>query len=292
MQSFNFYSPEQEIQRSAYADAQISVHIKRDDLIHPFISGNKWRKLKYNLQEATAQNKSHLITFGGAWSNHILATAAAAATFKFKSTAFIRGEEVSNPILSLCRTYGMELIFVSRTDYQDKKALYERVADSSSYFIDEGGYGALGAQGCAEIMDELTNTYDYIFTAAGTGTTVAGLVSAVVKNKLPTQIHAVPVLKGGEFIATEVGKIVNPPFPLHLHLDYHFGGYAKTKPELIHFIKDFVSDTGILIEPTYTGKLCFAVEDLIRRNYFPENSKILLLHTGGLTGFIGMHERF
>lgn len=292
MQSFDFYSPEEQIYRASFAEAGLSVYFKRDDLIHPYISGNKWRKLKHQLLAAEAEGKTALITFGGAWSNHILATAAAAAKFNFQATAIIRGEEVSNPVLSLCKVYGMQLIFVSREDYKDKEALYRRYATESSYFIDEGGYGALGALGCSELVAELTEKYDYIFCAAGTGTTAAGLALGVENSLLTTQIHVIPVLKGGEFIQMEVQKLAPSAKDVTLHVDYHFGGYARTKPALLTFIKDFVADTGILIEPTYTGKLCYAVEDLAQQGYFPAGSRILLIHTGGLTGFIGMHERF
>ncbi|WP_447769018.1 1-aminocyclopropane-1-carboxylate deaminase/D-cysteine desulfhydrase [Sphingobacterium faecium] len=295
MISFNFYSPEQKISLPDWQKKSVHVSIKRDDLIHPFISGNKWRKLKFNIQAALAQNKNHLVTFGGAWSNHILATACAGATFGLKTTAFLRADiGINNPVLAMCRLFGMELIYTDRSAYKNKSALFETHfhQNPDAYFIDEGGHGPLGSQGCEEIVSSLLDTYDHIFCACGTGTTLAGIQHAVSTSGLATQVHGIPVLKGGDFIQDEIQKIHPNASPVTLHTDYHFGGYAKTKPELIQFIEQFVSRTGIMIEPTYTGKLFFALDDLIAQDYFKTNARILVIHTGGLTGFLGMYERF
>ncbi|MGJ1432362.1 1-aminocyclopropane-1-carboxylate deaminase/D-cysteine desulfhydrase [Sphingobacterium spiritivorum] len=293
--TFNFHSPEEEIISPLYIEKNIRVFVKRDDLIHPYISGNKWRKLKYPLQKALQQNKKKVVTFGGAWSNHLLATACAGAKFGFTTHGIVRGEEVNNPVLTLCRLYGMTLHFVSRDQYQDKAALYLQYfgeETDQTFFIDEGGYGRDAAEGCAHIIGELKHDYDHICCASGTGTTVAGLQLGLQKMNLTTVLHTVPVLKGGAFIRDEVENLGVDPSGILLHTDYHFGGYAKTKPELLDFIRDFVSRTGIMIEPTYTGKLFFAIDDLIRQDYFKAESRILLIHTGGLTGFLGMYERF
>lgn len=295
MISFNFYSPEQKISLPDWQKKSVHVSIKRDDLIHPFISGNKWRKLKFNIQAALAQNKNHLVTFGGAWSNHILATACAGATFGLKTTAFLRADiGINNPVLAMCRLFGMELIYTDRSAYKNKSALFETNfhQNPDAYFIDEGGHGPLGSQGCEEIVSSLLDTYDHIFCACGTGTTLAGIQHAVSTSGLATQVHGIPVLKGGDFIQDEIQKIHPNISAVTLHTDYHFGGYAKTKPELIQFIEQFVSRTGIMIEPTYTGKLFFALDDLIAQDYFKTNARILVIHTGGLTGFLGMYERF
>jgi len=293
MLAFSFYSPEEEIQSSLFREKKVRVFVKRDDLIHPYISGNKWRKLKYPLKEARKQGKNKLVTFGGAWSNHLLATAAAAAKFGFQSYAFVRGEEVSNPVLTLCKVFGMHLHFVSRTDYQEKNLLFERyfTDDQEAFFINEGGYGTMAAQGVAELVSEFQEDYTDIICACGTGTTVAGLIQGQAAGS-QTRIHGIPVLKGGDFIRDEVAALGQDSASLLLHNDYHFGGYAKTKPELIQFVKDFSQETGILIEPTYTGKAFYGLYDLIKQNYFPPEAKIVIIHTGGLTGFLGMIDKF
>lgn len=291
--NFDFFSPEQTLILPLSAEKGINISIKRDDMIHPYISGNKWRKLKYLLIKANEENKDHLVTFGGAWSNHILATAAAAAKFKFKSTAYIRGESVGNPVLGLCKLFGMSIHFVSREEYKNKEELFQKYHynDPSCFFIDEGGYSVEAVQGCEEVISELNGSYDYIFAACGTGTTLAGLAKGASKLQPNTNIHGIPVLKGGDFIKTTVDRLC-PGVKISLHTDYHFGGYAKTKPELIEFIKSFGKETGILIEPVYTGKLFFAVMDLISKNYFKKGERILILHSGGLTGFLGQQTKF
>ena len=293
MQDFSFYSPEQSVHHPLYRLKGVAVSFKRDDMIHPFISGNKWRKLKYNLQKARAEGKDHLITFGGAWSNHILATACAGAIFGYSTEAFIRGESVDNPVLGMCQLFGMKLHFVSREQYRDKQQLFAAHPTSAkAYFIDEGGRGMEATLGCREIISELSTVYDHIFCAAGTGTTAAGIAGALSEKGLRSTLHVVPVLKGGGFIADEMQQLQAPLDQTRLHTDYHFGGYAKTKPELLDFIKDFVTQTGILIEPTYTGKALYALHDLIRQDRLERGSRILFIHTGGLTGLLGFLDRF
>lgn len=279
----------------ALPDSQgLTLSIKRDDLIHPLISGNKWRKLKYLLKQADEENKRHLITFGGAFSNHLLATAAAGARFGFKTTGFVRGEEVINDTLFLCRLHGMELIFVDRESYRDKQSLFKKYfgGDADAFFIDEGGASPLAAQGCAELVDELTEAYDHIVCACGTGTTAAGIINGIQKHSLKSQFHAVPVFKNGGFISDEIDRFLDSPSVYQLHTAYHFGGYAKTTPELIAFIKEFVARTGILIEPVYTGKMLFAIHDLASQGYFKRGDRILAIHSGGLFGLLGMKDKF
>lgn len=288
------YSPVQQISNKLFDEQGISVFIKRDDLIHPLISGNKWRKLKYLLKMATELNKTHLVTFGGAFSNHLLATAAASAKFGFKSTGIVRGEDVVNDTLFLCRMHGMRLIFTDRESYRDKPALFNKYFgdDATAFFIDEGGASPQAAQGCAELVDELTETYDHIFCAGGTGTTAAGIINGLQQHRLKTQFNAVPVFKNGGFMRDEIDRYLINAANYNLHLNYHFGGYAKTTPELIAFIKQFVADTGILIEPVYTGKMLYAIYDLAVKGYFKHGEKILAIHTGGLIGLLGMKDKF
>jgi 1-aminocyclopropane-1-carboxylate deaminase len=288
------FSPVQQIKNNLFNDKGLKVFIKRDDLIHPIISGNKWRKLKYILKQAQSQNKIHLVTFGGAYSNHLLATAAAAAKFGFKATGIVRGEQVNNDTLFLCRLHGMNLLFTDRDSYKDKPALFEKhfADDPEAFFIDEGGASTEGAKGCSELVDELTETYNHIFCACGTGTTAAGIINGIKQRGLTTQFNTVPVFKNGSFIKNEIDRFLNTPFEYHLHTDYHFGGYGKADKSLIEFIKQFVAQTGILIEPVYTGKMLYAIYDLAAKNYFNPGSKVLAIHSGGIWGLLGMRDKF
>jgi 1-aminocyclopropane-1-carboxylate deaminase len=288
------FSPVHQIKDKLFDEQGLKVFIKRDDLIHPIISGNKWRKLKYLLLKAQAQNKTHLVTFGGAYSNHLLATAAAAAKFGFKSTGIVRGEEFINDTLFLCRLHGMNLIFVDRDNYRDKEALFNKyfADDNDAFFINEGGASPEAAKGCSELIDELTETYDHIFCACGTGTMAAGIINGLQQHNLPTQLNAIPVFKNGDFMADEINKLLIKPANYSLHTDYHFGGYAKVNDELIAFIKNFVATTGILIDPIYTGKMLYAIYDVAAKNQFKPGSKILAIHSGGIWGLLGMKDKF
>ncbi len=288
------FSPVQQIKNKLFEEKGIEVFIKRDDLIHPVISGNKWRKLKYSLKRAQAEHKTHLVTFGGAYSNHLLATAVAAARFGFKSTGIVRGEPVDNDTLFICRLHGMELIFTDRERYRDKQSLFEKYFgnDNKAFFIDEGGASVEGAKGCSEMLDEFSETYDHIFCACGTGTTAAGVINGIESKGLQTQFHATPVLKNGEFLRAEIEKFLTKPVDFHLHTAYHFGGYGKTTDELIAFIKRFVAETGILIDPVYTGKMFYALYDLAAKGAFKPGEKILAIHTGGIWGLLGMKDKF
>jgi 1-aminocyclopropane-1-carboxylate deaminase len=294
MNEFTIYSPVQALSLPILEAKNIQVDVKRDDMIHPFISGNKWRKLKYIIKKASTENCDHLVTFGGAWSNHILATACLSASLGFKSTAYIRGEQVENPVLQLCQVFGMKLIFTDREKYKNKKELFNEGHrhDPKAFFIDEGGYSSEAARGCEEIMIDLPQDYDHIFCACGTGTTLAGIAKGAEEHQPKALIHGVPVLKGGDFILDSVQNLYPELKNIKLHVDYHFGGYAKTKPDLIEFIKGFCSTTGFLIEPVYTGKAFFALLDMIEKDYFQAGEKILIIHTGGLTGFLGNSNLF
>ncbi len=288
MFDFGINSAEEKISIGFAKEHEIELFIKRDDTIHPFISGNKWRKLKYILAAAHQKNKNHLVTFGGAYSNHLLATAAAGAKFGFKTTGFVRGDKVENQLLSLCALFGMDLKFTEREDYKNKTRLFDAVfgLKADAYLIDEGGASPEAVKGCAEIIDELTTHYDHIFCAAGTGTTAAGLLHGISHKNINTNLHVVSSLKGGDFLKDEINRYLNKPMDFTLHTQYHFGGYAKTTKELLTFIKDFASQTGILLDPVYTAKAMFAIKDLIKNKYFKAGEKILFVHTGGLFGLL------
>jgi 1-aminocyclopropane-1-carboxylate deaminase len=204
----------------------------------------------------------------------------------------VRGDEVTNDVLMLCRLFGMELLFVERSSYKDKKALFDKHfgADPEAIFIDEGGAGELGIKGCAELVAELQVDFDHIICAAGTGTTATGILKGLKALALKSRMHIVPVLKGAGFLKAEIEMYTMHPF--EMHLNYHAGGYAKTSDELLEFIRYFCKTTGILIEPIYTGKMFYALYDLIRKDSFPAGSKILSIHTGGLTGIMGMSSKF
>jgi 1-aminocyclopropane-1-carboxylate deaminase len=288
------FSPIHPWNHPVFTEKRLNVFIKRDDLIHPLISGNKWRKLKYVLQEAHRQQKSHLVTFGGAFSNHLLATAAAGARFGFTTTGFVRGEEVQNNTLFLCRLHGMNLIFTDRESYKNKLALFQShfADDTNAYFVDEGGASPEAVKGCSELVNELTITYDHIFCACGTGTTAAGIITGLKQQQNRSAFHAIPVFKNGAFMRKEIDAYLSTPANYHLHTTYHFGGYAKTTTQLIDFIKDFVASTGILIEPVYTAKALYAVLDLAAQNYFKPESNILVIHSGGIFGLLGLEHKF
>lgn len=288
------FSPVHQITNPLFDEHSVKVFFKRDDLIHPMISGNKWRKLKYLFKKAQEQHKNHIVTFGGAYSNHLLATAAAAAKFGFWATGIVRGEEVNNDTLFLCKLHGMQLIFTDRDSYRDKAALFYKYFGNNegAFFIDEGGASAEGAQGCSELIDELTDAYDHIFCACGTGTTAAGIINGLTNHQFKTRFNAIPVFKNGGFMKDEINRFLTTPVEFDLHTGYHFGGYGKATDELINFIKKFVASTGIVIEPVYTGKMMYALYDLIGKGYFKPGSKILAIHSGGIWGLLGMKDKF
>lgn len=285
----DIYSPLQALKHFS----KTPVLVKRDDLIDPYISGNKWRKLKYILRTAAAQQKNHLVTFGGAYSNHLVATAAACSKSGLDCTAFVRGEAIQNEMLMLCKLFGMKLIFTNRLSYMNKALLFDEHfgRQKNAFFVDEGGAGPDAVKGCAEIIAEIPENTTHLFCAAGTGTTAAGLLSGIYQHGLKTKLHVVPVLKGGDFIAEEILKYTGRTDQLILHTDYHFGGYAKTQPALIEFIKIFTAREGMLIDPVYTGKMFYALHDLLQNHYFQPDDKIVALHTGGLLGLLGMKEK-
>ncbi|WP_104734584.1 1-aminocyclopropane-1-carboxylate deaminase/D-cysteine desulfhydrase [Hanstruepera ponticola] len=272
----------------------ISLKIKREDAIHPLVSGNKYRKLKYNILEAQESGKSSLLTFGGAYSNHIAAVAMAGKKFGFKTIGVIRGEEIStkakdNPTLDFAQQNGMQFHFVSREDYRNKydlefmNRLGERFGDF--YLIPEGGTNSLAVKGCEEIVTKTDKAFDYICCPVGTGGTISGIINASFENQ---KILGFPALKG-DFLKKDISKFANKS-NWNLITDYHFGGYAKINEALISFINDFKMEYDIQLDPIYTGKMLFGIMDLIEKEFFEKGSKILAIHTGGLQGISGMNQ--
>lgn len=285
-QHFKLPSTEHEIHYSDWKRDGIRVFVKRDDLIHPFVSGNKWRKLQGYLQEAKIAHCERIITYGGAFSNHLLATAAAGAIFGIKTKGFVKSDhaDLNNPVLTLCRIFGMECEKVSTESFNLMKREVPG-AIGVDYIIPEGGYGSLGLAGCKKIMEELHQSYDHLFCAVGTGTTLAGICEAARDLHPDMQIHGIPVLKGADSLENEIRNLTHLG-KFSLHQQYHHGGYAKVTSALVDFIKKFTAQTGILLDPVYTGKMFYALNDLITNGEIPEESKVLCLHTGGLTGLL------
>lgn len=292
-------APLQQLYDPLLQEQETELWLKREDLLHPQIPGNKWRKLKYNLHEAKRLQYSALLTFGGAYSNHIAATAAAGKQFGFKTIGIIRGEEhlPLNSTLYFAVSCGMQLHYISREQYRQKNepAFLEELREQykQPYILPEGGTNLLAVQGCTEIVQDITLNYDYICCAAGTGGTAAGMVAGLAGEK---RILTFPALKGGEFLQQEIEELVlqysgHKYTNWQLITNYHFGGYAKVKPELLAFIHDFQQWHHIPLEPIYTGKMMYGLFDLIRQGYFPKGSRIIAVHTGGLQGNAGFKER-
>jgi 1-aminocyclopropane-1-carboxylate deaminase len=273
---------------------EITLHIKREDLIHPFISGNKFRKLKYNLLQAKAEKKSKLLTFGGAFSNHIAAVAYAGKENNLETIGIIRGEELEskiseNPTLTFAQNCGMKFEFVTREDYKTKATntfiedLKGRYGDF--YLVPEGGTNSYAVKGCEEILTDEDYDFTHICCAIGTGGTISGLINSA---KAHQKIIGFPALKG-DFLSDDIRKFATNS-NWEVQLDYHFGGYAKINEELIRFINDFYKQTNIPLDPIYTGKMMFGILDLINKGYFPKGAKIIAIHTGGLQGIEGMNN--
>jgi 1-aminocyclopropane-1-carboxylate deaminase len=281
-----FDPPIEQLSDSLFLDKGIEVFIKREDLIHPFVSGNKWRKLKYVFRFAKENNIKQLVSFGGAYSNHLLALACAGAMYGFKTFAFVRGEEVSNHMLFMCKLWGMELHFVSREAYRNKHQLYDAKFsdDAQTMFIDEGGRGELAMKGCEEILEHIDKDFTHAICAVGTGTTLAG----IAKRAAELNMHAegICVLKGAEDIDKDVERLIPNYTNWKVHHQFHRGGYAKTDKDLMAFIKTIASGTGILLDQIYTAKMMMAVHELVKQDYFKPRSKLLLIHTGGLSGLL------
>lgn len=266
----------------------IELWMTRDDLLHPIISGNKWRKLKYILDHALSLGKDTIVSMGGAYSNHLHALAYVGKVLGLKTIGLVRGEqpEALTPTLLDMKNWGMELRFVSRSDYRILRQ-YKGWHDlpglkPGQYWLPEGGALGLALNGVAELVAEIIIPYDTLCVSCGTGTTLAGVIDAV-----PEQVSVLgfAALKNAGFLNSDVeAKLSQPRNNWQINLDYHFGGFAKTSAELSAFIEDFELKTTIPLEPVYTGKMMYAVYDLIKKHYFKPGQRIVAVHTGGLQG--------
>jgi len=269
---------------------QIELWVKRDDLIHPVISGNKWRKLKYILDHALMQNSHTIISMGGAYSNHLHALAYVGKQLNLKTVGYIRGEQPKtySPTLLDLQRWGMELRFVSRTDYRELRNYkqHNKLPGilKDEYWLPEGGATELALEGVAEIIAEINKDFDVLCVPCGTGTTLAGLIEASAEN---CEIYGFSALKGGEFLTQDVGNLLTRKrFNWTVLLDYHFGGFAKYNNDLLLFIEKFLTQHAIELEQVYTGKMFYGLFDLIQQDHFEPGQKIVAIHTGGLQGSI------
>jgi 1-aminocyclopropane-1-carboxylate deaminase len=261
----------------------IEVAVLRLDKLHPVISGNKWFKLRFYLDNAVKQQKKGLLTFGGAWSNHIVAAAAASQLHGLQSVGIIRGEEpvIYSPGLMEAKQAGMQLHFISRTDYKEKKV--PPGIDKNEYLlVPEGGYGEEGAKGASTILQIPQASFTHYACAAGTGTMTAGLINAA---PMGSEVISISMLKNNHALEAEISRLLQPAVAdWQLIHDYSFGGYAKHTPELLQFMNSFYESTGIPSDFVYTGKLFYAVSGLIKKGFFPAGSRLLVIHSGGLQG--------
>lgn len=278
-----------------YLDAQgIELWIKRDDLLHPIISGNKWRKLKYSVNHALSLNADTLISMGGAYSNHLHALAYLGKLLPINTIGLIRGEQPLNltPSLYDMQNWGMQLRYINRSDYRHLRHYrqWHELPDlqAGQYWLVEGGAQAFALLGIAEIITEIDISYDWLCVACGTGTTLAGLRASASAD---ISVLGIAALKNNSFLETDINQLIpenNKPY--YINNDYAFGGFAKTSPELLNFMAEFEYKTAITLEPVYTGKLFYALYDLIKQGYFKRGQRIIALHTGGLQGNRGFKE--
>ena len=288
------HTPIQEIRTSLTQEKGVELYVKREDLNHPDISGNKLRKLQYNLKAAKEQGFHKLLTFGGAFSNHIYATAAAGQLFDFETIGIIRGEEhlPLNPTLDFAQSCGMEIHYMDRTRYRLKNSLIVlnelKKKHGEFYLIPEGGTNDLAIKGCQEILIEEEKSFDYYVLSVGTGGTLAGIIQGLTG---VNKIIGISSLKG-EFLEVEINSLFRqynlPEYDnWYVNQEYHFGGYAKTSDELFQFIETMDKEHNLPLDPVYTGKALFGTMDLIKKGDIPRGSKLLFIHTGGLQGRAG-----
>ena len=281
----------QQIFSERYLNNEIEVFIKRLDLIDPFISGNKLFKLKHNVDRALLEEKNMLITFGGAFSNHILATAAYAKKKNIDCLAIVRGEEYSelNPLLTLAKEYGMNFCFVSRKEYakrNDNNYISELIRKyKKAFIVPEGGNNKLGVLGAEEILETQDKSFDYIICPIGTGATLSGIVNSSNRSQKVIGINCINDTKDiNKNISQKTNKnnweIIN---------EFNFGGFAKFDNLLTEYLKKFKLNYKITLDLNYTAKMLFGFEKLIERRYFQRKSKVLLIHTGGIYGNLGFN---
>ncbi|ANG62327.1 hypothetical protein A8C75_07390 [Marinobacterium aestuarii] len=283
-----------------YRRAGVEVWMLRLDQVHPQVSGNKWYKLKYALQNLMERGERRVLTFGGAYSNHVHALAFAGKALGIETIGVIRGEPAyaANPTLSDARAWGMQLEFVDRATYRNKQdsafeqQLRTRLGDFG--VIAEGGFGPLGLAGCREIFAGLDGVagFDLICVAAGTGGTMAGLIAT---RPASSRLLGFSALKGGEFLYADIAALLHQagetdPGGWALQLDAHGGGYARTSPLLAAFMAVFQHKTGVALDPVYTGKMVLRFNQMVEQGEVAAGSRVLLIHTGGLQGLRGMEK--
>ncbi len=285
-------TPLQKLKSEILESAGVSLWVKRLDLIHPVVSGNKWYKLKYNLSAAQAEGATTVLSFGGAYSNHIHALAGACKMLGLSSIGVIRGEAHTplNRTLQYAESCGMRLHYLNRSDYRLKHtdAIQQRLKDKYGdlYIVPEGGSNALALKGVAELIPELGDHYDRLCCACGSGGTLAGLIAGLDGHK---QLEGFAALKGADFLYADVRRLLSEagfidPNNWQINLDYHFGGFAKTTAELLAFIRQFEVEQGVVLEPLYTGKLFYGLFERIKAGAYPQGTRIIALHSGGLQG--------
>ncbi|MEH2419928.1 MAG: pyridoxal-phosphate dependent enzyme [Nostoc sp.] len=307
-----FPPPLQQINSEITRHAGVDLYVLRLDLMHPWVNGNKWFKLKYNLLEAKEKNFTTLLTFGGAYSNHIYATAAAGNLFGFRTIGVIRGEQrlPLNPTLSFAVQQGMQLVYLNRQTYRQRNTAavqeYLQQHFGEVFIIPEGGSNLNGVRGCTEIVGEAMPTagyayaFDHICVACGTATTLAGIALSLHQKQ---RAIAFSVLKNGAFLAQEIESLLtnylasglpapySSPASWELVCDYHFGGYGKVNDQLLLFSQQFREEYGIPLDYVYTAKMFYGVMDLLKQGFFRRNDSLMLVHTGGLQGNVGMEQR-
>ena len=275
-------------------DDGVQLYLKREDKIHDIISGNKYRKLKYNLIKAKDLGYKGLLTFGGAYSNHIPAVAYAANKYNFKSISLIRGEELlskylENPTLKYSSELGMKFDFLSRKEYKkrnDENYLNKlQKIYKDFYLIPEGGTNKLGVLGCQEILSHEDEVFDYICCSVGTGGTISGLINSSINCQKIIGFSSI----NKKYLLNDISKFVIKK-NWKLNDEFSFGGYGKVNEELINFMNDFKLKYSILLDPIYTSKLVYGVFNLTLNNYFKPNSKVLMIHTGGQQGILPMNS--
>ncbi|WP_062270814.1 1-aminocyclopropane-1-carboxylate deaminase/D-cysteine desulfhydrase [Endozoicomonas arenosclerae] len=293
--------PVERINPSFIRRSPIALDVLRLDQLHKVISGNKWFKLKCHLKEAQCRGINTLLSFGGVWSNHLHAMAAAGHLLGFKTIGIVRGEKPVNPsaMLQDAESWGMKLVYVSRSEYRQRyqpefhRILLNQLSLSSEQVlvIPEGGSGELGVKGCEDILSAgsvVLADYDEIWMACGTGATLAGVIRST---QGAAWVRGFPVLKGVDFLNADIRQYLEPSDDRwSLELNHHCGGYGKTTPELIQFIKEFERETGVPLDPVYTGKLLLALKHKVESGDMPQPMRLLLVHTGGLQGRRGFSE--
>lgn len=280
-------TPIQKVHWSLLGSKSNEIYIKRDDLIHPFVSGNKWRKLKYNILEAQNKGFKGILTYGGAYSNHLLATACACASFGLKSIGYVRGEELnfrSNHVLKLCYEYGMELRFIPRDLYKSL-SLNSKDIEKDYFTVAEGGHNENGVKGCEEILGGSFKELpiDTVFCAVGTSTTFCGIIRSV---PLETRVYGIAAIGDSKYLEDTISQYTGHIKNWSLEGNYARRGFGKYDKHQLDVMRSFTSETGILLDPIYTGKVLCAIQGMFKNQSLEQECVPLMIHTGGMTGIL------